>query len=126
MRARARVVEAITAAHRTGLVAGDAIMRIDRGSRHHSMTHRNVLQRLEIRQGASRTGSCLDGAAAEWFFATIKVEIGAGCRPDRVSARRDIETWITHYRQRRLHSTLDYRTPSSARNAWQERMPMAA
>jgi hypothetical protein len=124
--ARGLAVEAITAAHRTGLVAGNAIMHTDRGSQYHSTAHRNALQRLEIRQSTSRTGSCLDGAAAESFFATIKAEIGAASWPDRASARRDIETWITHYNQRRLHSALDYQTPTSARNAWQERMSIGS
>ena len=93
-------------------------------AQYHSTAHRNALQRLEIRQSTSRTGSCLDGAAAESFFATIKTEIGAASWPDRASARRDIETWITHYNQRRLHSTLDYQTPSATRNAWQKRISM--
>ena len=69
-------VEAITAAHRTGLIAGDAIMHTDRGGQYHSKEHKHALRRLEIRQSTSRTGSCLDGAAAESFFATIKAEIG--------------------------------------------------
>jgi transposase InsO family protein len=120
------VVEAITAAHRAGLVAGNAIMHADRGSPYHSGTCRNVLRRLEIRQSTSRTGSCLDGAAAESFFATIKAEIGVGFWPDRASARRDIEDWIKAYNERRLHSALDYRTPAEARRAWQERIAMAA
>jgi transposase InsO family protein len=51
------------------------------------------------------------GAAAESFFATIKAEIGIAHWPDRASARRDIENWIRYYNHRRLHSTLDYKTP---------------
>jgi putative transposase len=120
------VVQAITAAHQTGLVAGNAIMHTDRGSQYHSRAHRNALRRLEIRQSTSRTGSCLDGAAAESFCATIKAEIGAASWPDRASAHRDIETWITHGNERRLHSALAYQTPNSARNARQERMSMPA
>ena len=81
-------VDAITAAHRTGLVAGNAIMHTDRGSQYHSKTYRNALRRLEIRQSTSRTGSCLDGAAAESFFATIKAEIGIGTWPDRATGQR--------------------------------------
>ena len=115
-------VEAITAACPTGLVTGNAIMHTDRGSQYRSTARRNALQRLEIRQSSDRTGSCLDGAAGESFFATIKAEIGAASWPDQASARRDMENWITHYNQRRLHSTLDYQTPNSTRNAWQERM----
>jgi transposase InsO family protein len=119
-------VEAITAAHRTGLVAGNAIMHTDRGSQYHAKVYRNALKRLEIRPSTSRTGSCLDGAAAESFFATIKAEIGIASWPDRATARRDIENWIKTYNERRLHSSLGYRTPAEARTAWQERMSMAA
>jgi transposase InsO family protein len=119
-------VDAMTAAHRTGLVAGNAIMHTDRGGQYHGRAYRNALRRLEIRQSTSRTGSCLDGAAAESFFATIKTEIGTDSWPDRATARRDIENWITDYNLRRLHSTLGYQAPTSARRAWQERMETAA
>lgn len=119
-------VEAITTAHHAGLVAGNAIMHTDRGSQYHSKPYRNALRRLEIRQSTSRTGSCLDGAPAESFFATIKEEIGVHFWPDRASARHDIENWITQYNRRRLHSALDYKTPTETRRAWQERMTTAA
>jgi len=120
------VVEAIIAAHRTGLVAGNAIMHTDRGSQYYSSAYRNALRRLDIRQSTSRTGSCLDGAAAESSFATIKAEIGIDFWPDRASARRGIENWITIYNERRLHSSLGYRTPVESRTAWQHRMSTAA
>jgi putative transposase len=119
------VIEAITWAHGAGLVAGNAIMHTDRGSQYYAQTYHNALARLEIRQSTSQTGSCLDGAAAESFFATIKAEIGTTSWPDRASARRDIENWITSYNQRRLHSAINYRTPTQTRTSWQERMPMA-
>ena len=119
-------VEAVTAAHRTGLVAGNAIMHTDRGAQYHAKAYRSCLRRLEIRQSTGRTGSCLDGAAAESFFATIKTEIGVDRWPDRASARRDIEIWITSYNEQRLHSSLGYRSPTEMRIAWQERMPTAA
>ena len=101
-------------------------MHTDRGSQYHAKTYRNVLRRLEIRQSTSRTGSCLDGAAAEAFFATIKTEIGVEWWPDRASARRDIEKWITLYDERRLHSALGYQTPTEARIARQPWMSTAA
>ena len=63
---------------------------------------------METRQSTSRTGSCLDGAAAESFFATIKAEIGRTFWPDRAAARRDIENWIKSYNERRLHSSIGY------------------
>lgn len=122
-------VEAVSAARSTstGLVAGNVIVHTDRRSaQYHARLYRNALRRLEIRQSTGRTGSCLDGAAAESFFATIKAEIGASSWPDRASARRDIENWIKSYNERRLHSALSYRTPSETRRAWQERIAMAA
>jgi transposase InsO family protein len=70
----------------------------------------------------SRTGSCLDGAAAEPFFATIKAEIGVEYWPGRAGARRDIENWIKTYSVRRLHSAVNYQTPTETRRTWQERM----
>lgn len=112
-------IDAITTAHRSGLVAGNSIMHTDRGGQYHSRDYHNTLNRLEIRPSTSRAGSCLDGAAAESFFATPKTEIGARFWPDRTSARRDIEDWITNYNQRRLHSTFNYQTPTAARLAWQ-------
>jgi putative transposase len=119
-------IDAITAAHRGGLVAGNAIMHTDGGCQYHSAACRSTLRRLEIRQSTSRTGSCLDGAAAESFFATIKAEIGIGPWPDGASARRDIENWIIHYCQRRLHSALGYQGPTETRRTCQQRTAMAA
>jgi transposase InsO family protein len=119
-------VEAITAAHTTGLVAGNAIMHTDRGSQYHAKLYRNTLRRLDIRQSTSRTGSCLDGAAAESFFGTLKAEIGTDSWPDRATARRDIENWIKLYNERRLHSSLGYTTPVESRTARQHWIAMAA
>jgi putative transposase len=119
-------VDAITAAHRSGLLAGNAVMHTDRGSQYHARAYRSTLQRLDIRQSTGRTGSCLDGAAAESFFATIKAETGTDTWPDRASARRDIEAWITSYNERRLHSAIGYLAPAEARIAWQQHMSTAA
>jgi putative transposase len=115
-------IDAITMAHRAGLVAGNAIMHTDRGSQYHAKAYRNTLHRMDIRQSTSRTGSCLDGAAAESFFATIKTEIGVGYWPNRASARRDIENWIKAYNERRLHSAIGYQIPTETRRAWQDRI----
>jgi len=114
-------VDAISAAHRSGLVAGNAIMHTDRGSQYHATSYRNVLWRLEIRQSTGRTGSCLDGAAAESFFATIKTEIGTDAWPDRATARRDIENWINSYNQRRSRRWIAAREtlmPSFCSSPW--------
>lgn len=97
----------------------------DHGSQHHAIAYRSALRRLGIHQSTSRTGSCLDGAAAEAFFATIKVEIGTNAWPGRAAACRAIEIWIKLYNERRLHALLGYCTPLEARLTWQDRMSTA-
>jgi transposase InsO family protein len=101
----------------------DGVPRVTRELRRQGVP---VRRRLEIRQSTGRTGSCLDGAAAESFFATIKAEIGAESWPDHSAARRDIENSIKSYNEKRLHSSIGYQTPIEARTAWQERMATAA
>jgi putative transposase len=108
-------VEAISRARCTGLVAGNAIMHTDRGGQCYAKTYRSALERLEIRQSASRTGSCLDGAAAESFFAALKTEIGRTSWSTRADACRDLENWITDYNRRRLPSSIDYQPPTVMR-----------
>jgi putative transposase len=94
-------------------------------SQYHAWTDRNAPGRLEIRQNTSLNRSCLDSAAAESFFATIKTEIGLDSWPDRTTARRDIESWIKIYNERRMHSSLGYTTPTAARISWQQHIPIA-
>jgi len=65
-----------------------------------------------------RTGSCLDNAVAESFFATLKVELVDRCHyRTRAQARASIFRWIAWYNQRRLHSTNDYLPPLE----WEQR-----
>ena len=75
----------------------------------------------------SRTGSCLDNAVAEAFFATLNVElIDRRYFRTRAEARTAIFTWIAWYNNRRLHSHNDYLPPVE----WEKRhpinLPMAA
>ena len=62
----------------------------------------------------SRKGNCYDNAVMESFFHTLKVE-----RSDwkkyrtRKEAAEDLNWWIgTWYNQKRLHSSLGYKTPN--------------
>jgi putative transposase len=77
-----------------------------------SMACRATCQRLGLRQSMGRTGSCLDNAAAESFFATLKVElVGRRRYRTRAEARASIFAWIAWYNRRRLHSTNGYLSP---------------
>jgi transposase InsO family protein len=88
------------------------IFHSDRGAEYTSMACRQACARLGLVQSMGRTGSCLDNAVAESFFATLQVEVCDGRRfATRAEARTAIFAWIHYYNGRRLHSTLDYLTP---------------
>lgn len=88
------------------------IFHSDRGAEYSSAAFRNICTQLGLRQSASRTGSCLDNAVADSFFATLKVEhVHRHHYPTRREARTSIFAWIHAYNTRRLHSTLGYHTP---------------
>jgi transposase InsO family protein len=68
--------------------------------------------RLGLRRSMSRTGSCLDNAVAESWFASLKVElVDRAHYRTRVEARAAIFGWIAWYNRFRLHSANDYLPP---------------
>lgn len=84
----------------------------DRGTQYMSRDFAQACWRLGVVQSASRTGSCLDNAVAESFFATLKVELVNRCRyQTRQEARTSIFAWVARYNRSRLHSTLSYLPP---------------
>jgi putative transposase len=88
------------------------IFHSDRGSEYASAACIDVCERLGLRRSMGRTGSCLDNAVAESFFATLKVELVDRCHyRTRAQARASIFRWIAWYNVRRLHSTNNYLPP---------------
>jgi putative transposase len=81
------------------------IFPTDRGSEYTSTTCINAGERLGLRRSMSRTGSCLDNAVAESWFASLKVELvhRHHCR-SRAEARAAIFRWIAWCNRSRLHS----------------------
>lgn len=68
--------------------------------------------RLGLRRSMGRTGSCLDNAVAESFFASLKVEVVDRYHyQTRAGARTAVFRWLACYNNRRLHSTIGYRKP---------------
>jgi putative transposase len=89
------------------------IFHHDRGSEYTSEAFRTVCQDLGIIQSSGRTGSCLDNAVAESFFATLKVELIHRLHlPTRAVARRAIFAWVHRYNHRRRHSTIGMIPPA--------------
>lgn len=79
------------------------IFHSDRGSEYTSRLFRTACKRLGLRQSTGRTGSCLDNAAAESFFASLKVElVNRTHYATRAEARAAIFAWIARYNAHRL------------------------
>lgn len=120
------VADAVTLAHRRGLVDPQAIFHSDRGSQYTSTEFRTILTSLGMRPSMGRVGSCYDNAVAESFFATLKAEIGTRVWATREQARRAVFAYVTYYNHQRLHSTLGHRTPHEARACYRQALALAA
>jgi transposase InsO family protein len=86
----------------------------DRGCQYTSNEYRQVLAGLGISVSMSRTGNCWDNAVAESFFATLKNEL---VHRRQWSSRDELRSAVfeyveVFYNRRRMHSSLDYRTPT--------------
>jgi transposase InsO family protein len=86
----------------------------DRGSQYASHDYRRALEEHEMVCSMSRKGGCWDNGVAESFWSTLKAELVEGTDfPSPASARTAVFGFIeVFYIRQRLHSTLDYRTPS--------------
>jgi putative transposase len=87
----------------------------DRGCQYTSAEYRRRLEALGITVSMSRTGNCWDNAVAESFFATLKNELVHRRRwRSPLELRTALFEYIeVFYNRRRLHSSLDYRTPAA-------------
>jgi transposase InsO family protein len=85
----------------------------DRGSQYTSDLYQAVLSGHHCRPSMSRVGNCLDNAAMESFFGTLKSELVYHRRyRTRAEAQSDIFLYIEgFYNRRRLHSALGYLSP---------------
>jgi putative transposase len=86
----------------------------DRGCQYTSTAYRDALAANGIAVSMSRRGNCWDNAVAESFFATIKTELVDRRRwKTRLELRTAVFDYIeSFYNSRRVHSSLDYRTPA--------------
>jgi transposase InsO family protein len=99
-------------AARGGNVAG-VIAHADRGSQYGSNDYLDFCQAHQLRPSAGRTGICWDNSVAESFWASLKRECLQGrVFATRAEARRKIFTWINWYNSKRLHSSLDHKSPT--------------
>jgi putative transposase len=87
----------------------------DRGCQYTSAEYRQRLADLGVTVSMSRTGNCWDNAVAESFFATLKTELVHRRRwRNALELRTALFEYIeVFYNRRRLHSSLDYKTPAA-------------
>ena len=93
---------------------GELIAHTDRGSQYASDEYLKILSAANITASMSRKGNCYDNAMVESFFRTLKVELIYGrkfeTRGEAAAAIFEfIEVW---YNRQRIHSSLDYQTPT--------------
>ena len=88
----------------------------DRGCQYTSARYRDRLANHGLIVSMSRKGNCWDNAVAESFFATLKNElIHRRTWHTRGELRAAVFEYIeVFYNRRRLHSSLDYKTPAQA------------
>lgn len=94
----------------------------DRGCQYTSSDYRDALAALGVTVSMSRTGNCWDNAVAESFFATLKNELVHRRKwRTRAELRAAIFEYVeVFYNRRRLHSSLDYKTPAEVEQEYAE------
>jgi putative transposase len=110
------VVDALKMAHLHGHVRRGAVFHSDRGAQYAGDDYATYCTKIGVRRSMGRTGVCWDNAAAESFFATLKNEmyyryVFATKARARFAVAEFIEVF---YNRKRMHSTINYRTPAQA------------
>lgn len=112
------VIAALRDAVKTGLIRRGAIFHSDHGTQYRSVRFASECARLGIRRSMGGRYECWDNAAAESFFAKLKLEcVHQHTFTTRIEARSVIEEYVGHFNSERLHQTLGYQTPDE-RLAW--------
>lgn len=90
------------------------IVHSDRGSQYCSKRYRNIIENYGLIGSMSRKGNCWDNSIPESFFHTLKVElVYETSYKTRDIARHSLFHYIEgYYNQKRLHSSIDYKTPA--------------
>ena len=91
------------------------ILHSDRGSQFASIAYRQLLAQHGLVASMSRPDNCYDNAFIESFWSSLKYELVYHQRfATRAEARTAIFNYIeTFYNRIRLHSSLDYKSPTA-------------
>ena len=104
-----------------GKLAG-LIFHSDRGSQYASADFSEALKEHGIMPSMSRKGDCWDNACSETLFGSLKVERLHGQRFETIrEAKDEVISWLLLYNQTRMHSTLNYVSPTQFEQDWTDR-----
>ena len=85
----------------------------DQGRQYTSAAYQGCLMTAHCQVSMSRVGNCYDNAAMESFFGTLKTECVTEPFATRAQARTAIFEFIeAWYNRQRIHSSLDYLSPT--------------
>jgi len=95
------------------------IFHSDRGSQYASYEFNTMLKERGITPSMSRKGNCWDNACSETLFGSLKVERFHGEHFETLRQTKDAALdWLLWYNQTRLHSTLNYVSPTQFEENW--------
>jgi transposase InsO family protein len=104
-------LKALDAAIRRRCPDAGLLHHSDRGSTYASEDYRNELEALDIVCSMRRSGNCLDNAAMESWFSTLKSELGENFE-SYAAAKAEIFDYVeAFYNSVRRHSSLGYKSP---------------
>ncbi|MDX2088424.1 MAG: IS3 family transposase [Kofleriaceae bacterium] len=84
----------------------------DQGSTYASEDYQDVLAAHGITVSMSRRGNCLDNAAMESWFSTVKFELGETFESMHVAKEQLFDYIEVFYNQQRRHSSIEYLSPA--------------
>jgi transposase InsO family protein len=88
------------------------IFHSDRGNEYVGADFHERLESLGVRQSTTRGGTPAENAHAESFFHSLKADILHGLTfANDGELRRCLRMYLQYYNYKRLHSSLDYRSP---------------
>ena len=84
----------------------------DQGSTYASDDYQRLLTKHNIMCSMSRRGNCLDNAAMESWFSTVKLELGETFATIHHGKEQLFDYIEVFYNQKRRHSSIDYVSPA--------------
>jgi len=98
----------------------------DQGSTYASEDYRGLLEAHGITCSMSRRGNCLDNAAMESWFSTVKFELGETFESIHRGKEQLFDYIEVFYNVQRRHSSIDYVSPARYERERQSELQMAA